>query len=103
LGGELGFARFDGTVSFPVIDASGNPIHRVSGIVGTNAGDLWAEMQSAGLRMSRRRRSNERFADPRYRVRYNTFDSLDGVPGSPLQLRPLPSAPPDDGRSLVVP
>jgi len=57
-GGELGFARFDGTRFVPVLSASGNPFTGVSGIVARTNGDLWLNA-IAGLRMSRRRRSSE--------------------------------------------
>jgi signal transduction histidine kinase len=91
VGGELGFARFDGTRFVPVVGASGNPFTGISGIVGTNSGDLWLNA-IGGIAHVPAREVERMIREPRYRVRYETFDSLDGVSGSPLQLRPLPSA-----------
>ena len=91
VGGELGFARFDGTRFVPVVSASGNPFTGISGIVGTNNGDLWLNA-IGGIAHVPAREVERMIRDPRYRVRCDTFDSLDGVSGSPIQLRPLPSA-----------
>jgi signal transduction histidine kinase/ligand-binding sensor domain-containing protein len=91
VGGELGFARFDGTRFVPVVGASGDPFTGVSGIVGTTDGDLWLNA-IGGIAHVPAQEVERMIRDPGYRVRYDTFDSLDGVSGSPLQLRPLPSA-----------
>jgi signal transduction histidine kinase len=91
VGGELGFARFDGTRFVPVLSASGNPFTGVSGIVGTNNGDLWLNA-IGGIAHVPAQEVERMIRDPDYRVRFDTFDSLDGVSGSPIQLRPLPSA-----------
>jgi signal transduction histidine kinase len=91
VGGELGFARFDSRRFVPVVSASGNPFTGISGIVGTNNGDLWLNA-IGGIVHVPAREVERMIRDPRYRVRYDTFDSLDGVSGSPIQLRPLPSA-----------
>ena len=91
VGGELGFARFDGTRFVPVLSASSNPFTGVSGIVGTDSGDLWLNA-IGGIAHIPAQEVERIIRDPRYRVRYDTLDSLDGVSGSPVQLRPLPSA-----------
>jgi signal transduction histidine kinase/ligand-binding sensor domain-containing protein len=91
VGGELGFSHFDGTRFVPVRSVSGNLFTGVSGVVGTNDGDLWLNAVG-GIVHVPAQEVDRMIRDPRYRVRYDTFDSLDGVSGSPIQLRPLPSA-----------
>lgn len=91
VGGELGFARFDGTRFVPVASASGNPFMGISGIVVTNNGDLWLNA-IGGIAHVPAQEVERMIRDSRHRVQYDTFDSLDGVSGSPVQLRPLPSA-----------
>jgi signal transduction histidine kinase/ligand-binding sensor domain-containing protein len=91
VGGELGFARFDGARAVPVRSASGAPLKGVSGIVIARNGDLWLNGIDGITHIERQEVERAR-ADPAHRVEAETFDYLDGVPGTAVQLRPQPSA-----------
>lgn len=90
-GGENGLRRFaDGR--FEQIEPGED--HRfvgVSGIVGTENGDLWLNEALDVVRISAT--ELERFhLDPSHKVSIRVFDVLDGLIGGAVQLRPLPSA-----------
>jgi signal transduction histidine kinase/ligand-binding sensor domain-containing protein len=90
VGGELGFARFDGK-HFVSIHSASTPFKGISGIVRARDGDFWLNGVSGIARISRE--EIERVVrDPGHRVKHETFDYLDGVPGTAVQLRPQPSA-----------
>lgn len=91
VGGELGFARFDGNRFVPVLAASGRPFEAVSGIVRSRSGDLWLN-GIAGISRIERRELERLIRDPAHRAESETFNYLDGVPGTAVQLRPQPSA-----------
>lgn len=73
-------------------------LHGISGIVRDKQGDYWANASQGVARLdgddvARARR------EPAFRVPVALFDSLDGLPGTPAQFRPLPTAVvADDGR-----
>jgi signal transduction histidine kinase/ligand-binding sensor domain-containing protein len=91
VGGELGFARFNGARFASIRSASRAPFKGVSGIVRARNGDLWLNGVSGIARITPQ--EIERVVrDPAYRVQSETFDYLDGVPGTAVQLRPQPSA-----------
>jgi signal transduction histidine kinase/ligand-binding sensor domain-containing protein len=91
VGGELGFARFDGTRFAAVRGSSGTSFKGISGIVSTRDGDFWLNTIAGIVHIARQEieRVVRNPADP---VKFETFDYLDGVPGTAVQLRPLPSA-----------
>jgi signal transduction histidine kinase/ligand-binding sensor domain-containing protein len=91
VGGELGFARFDGKHFRSVKPASGPALKGVSGIVIARNGDLWLNGMS-GISHVARQELERVVRDPTYHVQCETLDYLDGVPGTAVQLRPLPSA-----------
>jgi signal transduction histidine kinase/ligand-binding sensor domain-containing protein len=91
VGGELGFARFDGARFVAIRDTANAPLKGVSGIVKTRAGDLWLN-GAAGITHVAREEVEQVVRDPDHRLRHETFDHLDGVPGTAVQLRPQPSA-----------
>lgn len=98
VGGERGLARFDGRRFNAVTRQGGTPLPSVSGIVETAAGDLWLSTSEGAMKVPedevRRVVSN-----PLYAVRYTLLDFLDGMPGTPPAVRPLPSmAEGTDGR-----
>lgn len=98
VGGELGLARFDGRRFHPVTLRGGRLLSNVSGIVVTAAGDLWLSTSEGAIRIVADE-VRELSADPRYTLRYDLFDFLDGMPGTPNAIRPLPSiAAGTDGR-----
>ncbi len=98
VGGELGLARFDGQRFHLVTPRGATQLPSVSGIVATPAGDLWLSTSAGAIQIpaDEVRRVT---ADPRYAVRTEVFDFLDGLPGTPNAIRPLPSiAAGTDGR-----
>jgi signal transduction histidine kinase/ligand-binding sensor domain-containing protein len=91
VGGELGFARFDGARFVSIRSTSGEPFKGVSGIVKARNGDLWLNTVGGIVRVDRD--EIDRVLEyPDNRVEGETFNHLDGVPGTAVQLRPQPSA-----------
>ena len=97
-GGEGGLARFDGrgfrTVLGQVI---GQPSHEgarafmgVSGIVETSSGDLWLNT-GEGIAHISAEEVRRVIAEPAQPVRYHLLNYLDGMPGAPPQIRPVPT------------
>jgi signal transduction histidine kinase/streptogramin lyase len=91
IGGELDFARFDGERFTSIRNASGRSFQGVSGIVRARNGDLWLN-GAAGISRIARHELEQLVRNPTHRVQSETFNHLDGVPGTALQLRPQPSA-----------
>lgn len=91
VGGELGLARFNGARFVPIRSASGTPFQGVSGIVRARNGDVWLN-GSAGIVRIPESEIATVLRRPEYRVAYEIFNHLDGVPGTAVQLRPLPTA-----------
>jgi signal transduction histidine kinase/ligand-binding sensor domain-containing protein len=98
VGGELGLARFDGTRFHAIVQRSGRQLPSVSGIVATRDGDLWLSSSAGAIKLAAadvQRLS----AQPGYPVPIELLDFLDGMPGTPNAIRPLPSiAATSDGR-----
>jgi signal transduction histidine kinase/ligand-binding sensor domain-containing protein len=90
IGGNRGLARFDGTRFLSIGNSAGSGIRGVSGIVRARNGDLWVH-GIAGISRILRLGVEEAIRDPQRPLRMETFDYLDGVPGSAPQLRPIPS------------
>jgi signal transduction histidine kinase/ligand-binding sensor domain-containing protein len=97
LGGELGIGVVVGRKA-RTVGTLGEPLRGVSGLVRDARGDFWANTAQGvahigGAHMARA------LKDPSYRPPVTLFDSLDGLPGTPAQFRPLPTAVvADDGR-----
>jgi signal transduction histidine kinase/ligand-binding sensor domain-containing protein len=91
VGGELGFGRFDGKHFVPILHPSGQSYEGVSGIVRSRDGDLWLN-GIAGISRIARGEIEQLQRDPAHRATSETFNYLDGVPGTAVQLRPQPSA-----------
>jgi signal transduction histidine kinase/ligand-binding sensor domain-containing protein len=90
VGGELGFARFDGS-RFVSIRAASGSFKGISGIVGTPDGAVWLN-GAAGIFHIEGPELEHARRDPGYAVTCQMIDYLDGVPGPPIDLRPIPSA-----------
>ena len=90
VGGELGFAHFDGNRFVPIGDASSS-LKGISGIVGTPDGAVWLN-GADGIAHIPGPELEHALRDPRYAVKSQMIDYLDGVPGPPIELRPIPSA-----------
>ncbi|MGN6482414.1 sensor histidine kinase [Luteibacter sp.] len=70
----------------------------VSGIVRDRAGDYWANASQGIVRILGADIAHAQ-QDATFRIPVALFDSLDGLPGTPAQFRPLPTAvAADDGR-----
>jgi signal transduction histidine kinase/ligand-binding sensor domain-containing protein len=89
-GGELGLAHFDGGRFHAVLQRGGVPFPTVSGIATTVEGDLWLSTSEGAIRVAAQ--DAQRVAEhPGSPVRTELFDFLDGMPGTPNAMRPLPS------------
>ena len=91
VGGELGFARFDGRRFVPIRSALAAPFKGISGIVRARNGDLWLN-GIAGIVHIARDEVEHLIRDPNHPVGCEIYDYLDGVPGVASQLRPTPTA-----------
>jgi len=98
IGGELGLARFDGNKFHAVTQSGGHQLPSVSGIAATAEGDLWLSSTAGAIKLA----ADEvqlLTSQPDYSVTVELFDFLDGMPGTPNAIRPLPSiAITSDGR-----
>jgi hypothetical protein len=102
VGGEVGLARFDADRFVPVRGAPDNPFTGISGIVETESGDLWLNGNKGVFHLSPGEVEHT-VRDAHYRVSYEAFDYLDGLPGMAVQVRPVPSAvETSDGRLWFV-
>jgi signal transduction histidine kinase/ligand-binding sensor domain-containing protein len=98
VGGRLGLARFDGSRFHPVALRGGKSLSSVTGIAVTPESELWLSTSEGAIRIAAHE-VRQLSADPRYAVRYDLFDVLDGMLGTPRPIRPLPSvAAGTDGR-----
>jgi signal transduction histidine kinase/ligand-binding sensor domain-containing protein len=98
IGGELGLVRFDGKRFHAVTQRGGRLLPSVSGIIATAEGDLWLSSTAGAIKVA----ADEvqlLASQPDYAVTIELFDFLDGMPGTPNAIRPLPSvAATSDGR-----
>ncbi|SEM36057.1 Two component regulator propeller [Luteibacter sp. UNCMF331Sha3.1] len=97
VGGELGIAAIVGGRARMIV-TRGDPLRGVSGLVRDRRGDFWASAAQGVVRI-RAADMAHALDDPAFRPEVAVFDSLDGLPGTPAQFRPLPTAVvADDGR-----
>jgi len=89
--GQSGLAFFDGNRFRMVATDADGAFNGISGIVETGSGDVWLN-QAAGVAHIPAAEIRSKLSDPQYRLRYQLFDSLDGLQGTATQLSPLPSA-----------
>ena len=93
-GGEYGLAVYDSKRDdhhFAPFKVSGSqPLRGISGIVRTAAGDLWLH-GADGITRIPAREIEQLLREPAHAATFERFDALDGLLGSPSQLRPLPS------------
>jgi PAS domain S-box-containing protein len=81
VGGELGLAFFDGNRFRRIIPADAETFGSVLGIAETSDGSLWLA-ESRGIIQVSASEVQLALDNPSYRVRYRTFDSFDGLPGT---------------------
>jgi signal transduction histidine kinase/ligand-binding sensor domain-containing protein len=90
IGGEYGLARWiNGRFQSLTADADG-VFRGISGIVETANGDLWLNATAGILRIPASEMS-QLTKDPTYRPHCETFDVLDGLTGTAVQVRPNPT------------
>jgi signal transduction histidine kinase len=98
VGGERGLALFDGRRINAVTRQDGRSLPAVSGIVETSEGDLWLNT-SEGAMMVATDEVRQVVSTRLKAIRYTLLDALDGMPGTPPFIRPVPSiAEGSDGR-----
>jgi signal transduction histidine kinase/ligand-binding sensor domain-containing protein len=90
VGGEHGLARFDGRRFNAVTREGGRALPTVSGIVETADGDLWLSTSEGALKVPADE-VRKVVGNPPYPVHYSLLDYLDGMPGTPQSVRPLPT------------
>jgi signal transduction histidine kinase/ligand-binding sensor domain-containing protein len=81
LGGQLGLAFFDGHRLQPLLPRDAARFGRISGIEETSDGSLWL-CESRGIVRIFSAEIRKSLDNPAYRVQYDLFSSLDGLPGS---------------------
>ena len=91
VGGDLGLARLSGTRFVSIPSARGTAFKGISGMVTAINADLWLN-GTAGIVHITRAEVERSLRDPMYPLQSETFDHLDGIPGTAIQLRPQPSA-----------
>jgi signal transduction histidine kinase/sugar lactone lactonase YvrE len=97
VGGELGIGAVVAGRAY-MIATLGESLRGVSGLVRDHQGDFWMNA-AQGVARIRGADMVRALADASYLPPVTLFDSLDGLPGTPAQFRPLPTAVvADDGR-----
>ena len=91
LGGTEGLSYYRNGVVRSILSCSEESIRGVNGIVESADGNLWLN-QASGVIFISRDEIAQAFEDPRHRVTVRLYNYLDGLTGTPVQLRPLPTA-----------
>jgi signal transduction histidine kinase/ligand-binding sensor domain-containing protein len=81
LGGEVGLAFFDGHRLRPVLPEDAPNFGRISGIEEISDGSLWL-CENRGIIHILSTEVRKGLDNPAYRVHYDLFNSLDGLPGT---------------------
>jgi signal transduction histidine kinase/ligand-binding sensor domain-containing protein len=90
-GGEFGLARFDKAQFKALMPNTEHMFDGITGIVETRNGELWLNGRAGIVRITAAEISRS-VEDDTYRVRAEVFGSLDGLQGTSLRIRPLPTA-----------
>jgi signal transduction histidine kinase/ligand-binding sensor domain-containing protein len=88
-GGEGGLSVFRDGRFHQLPRPSGFPARSAYGIVEDASGDWWIAIDAGVLRINPAE-LQKAAADPSYRVRFRSFNTLDGLPGNPRQTFPFP-------------
>ena len=91
IGGEKGLTWYDGATFHPVTGYGRGAFTLVSGIVISTGGDVWLNSADGVIHIAASE-IQRLFANPDYPVRYEQLTYLDGLPGTPMAIRPLPTA-----------
>jgi len=90
VGGDRGLARFDGRRFHSVSLRERTMPLTVTGIVELADGDLWLSTGEGAVRIAAAEVGKLR-AEPAHSAQYTLLNHLDGMPGTPFAIRPLPS------------
>jgi signal transduction histidine kinase/ligand-binding sensor domain-containing protein len=82
VGGDRGLAFFDGNRFRRVLPADAETFGWVTGVEETSNGGLWLTLNRGAVIEIPSTEIQKVLADPSWRVKYRTFNSSDGVPGS---------------------
>jgi len=100
-GGEGGLARFDRDRFLSLSRSSGLPAPSITGLVEDGGGYWWIACDTGVLRV-RADELEHALRDPAYRVSYEVFNLLDGLPARPVLQRTLNLSKTADGRIWVA-
>lgn len=89
IGGERGLFHFDGK-TFRSVRRAGGAFASISGIVELGSGDVWLNTGDGAVRIEASE-IRKALTDPGHAVNHALFNYLDGMPGVPLVIRPLPT------------
>jgi len=89
VGGEGGLSSFENGRFRALSKANGLPAQSVNGIAEDDDGYWWMATDAGVLRIPAGE-LDRAVANPAYRVRYESFNVLDGLPGKPRQIFPMP-------------
>jgi len=89
VGGDGGLSRFDTNRFERISDSTGFPARSVFGMTEDAEGAWWLATDAGVLRIPPGELQRAA-ATPSYRVRYESFDLLDGLPGKPRKSFPMP-------------
>ena len=85
VGGDLGFARFDGMRFVPILSAAGDSFAGISGIIATGAGDLWLN-GNVGITHLSRSEVERVTRDATHRVHQQDLSEGRSAPRSTLEI-----------------
>ena len=98
MGGDGGLGKFEDRHFRTISTSTGFPARSIYGLIQDDGGSWWITSDIGVLRVSAGE-LDQAVADSGYRLHYETFDSLDGLPGRPRYPRPGPAlARTTDGR-----
>jgi signal transduction histidine kinase len=89
--GRGGLSKFENGRFRPLSKSNGLPAQSVFGMVEDDEGYWWLATEVGVLRISADE-LDRAVANPAYRIRYESFSTLDGLPGSPQNTFPGPLA-----------
>jgi signal transduction histidine kinase len=90
-GGEFGLARFDKNQFRALVPSTEHLFDGITGIVETKVGELWLNGRAGIVHISADEISRS-VADSLHPVRAEVFGTLDGLRGTSLRIKPLPTA-----------
>jgi signal transduction histidine kinase/ligand-binding sensor domain-containing protein len=89
VGGRGGLSKFENGRFRPLSTTNGLPTQSVIGMIEDDQGYWWLATEVGVLRIPAGE-LDRAVANPAYRIRYESFDTLDGLPGKTSDLFPMP-------------